>query len=95
MTQRPLFPIPRSSKVKITPVSADVFNVELTDLSDDDVKNIVGFFLAMQGRFGTFRFEHNGVIYETCRFESDTGPEITNEPAPHSRTIPIHILRHQ
>jgi len=95
MTQRPLFPIPQSSIVTITSVSEDVSNIELSSLSDDDVKNIVGFFLAMQGGLGTFRFEYNGTIHDTCRFESDTGPAITNAPAPHSCTIPIHILHHQ
>ena len=88
-----LFPIPNSAKVAITPLSADVFNVDLAGLTNDDLKTLVGFFLQMQGRFQAFRFEHNGIIYPECRFESDTGPAMTNAPGPHSRTIPIRILR--
>jgi hypothetical protein len=88
-----VFPIPPSATAKIVPVSPEVFNVELSGLTDDDLKTVVGFFLAMQGRFRAFRFEYSGLKYPVCRFESDTGPAMTSAPGPHSRTIPIRILR--
>jgi hypothetical protein len=88
-----VFPIPASATVNVKPVSTEVFNVELSGLTADDLKTVVGFFLAMQGRFGAFRFEHNGLKYAECRFERDTGPAMTSAPGPYSRTIPIRILR--
>jgi hypothetical protein len=88
-----VFPIPSSATVNIRPVSPEVFNVELSGLTGDDLKTVVAFFMAMQGRFRAFRFEYGGLKYPECRFESDTGPATTTAPGPYSRTIPIRILR--
>jgi hypothetical protein len=49
---------------------------------------MVDFFLLMKGRFGEFRFEHLPTVYESCRFESDTGPALASDV-----TLPIRILR--
>jgi hypothetical protein len=86
------FPIPASAAVNIRPVSPEVFNVELSGLTDEDLRTVVAFFMAMQGRFRAFRFAYNGLSYPACRFESDTGPALTSRPGPHSRSIPIRIL---
>jgi hypothetical protein len=88
-----VFPIPPSATVNVRRVTAEVFNVELGGLTDDDVKILVDFHARMGGRFHAFRFEYDGFSYPECRFESDRGPGLTTASGPHSRTIPICILR--
>jgi hypothetical protein len=64
-------------------------DLQCIDTADKD--RLMGFWMKMQGRLGTFRFEHNGTIYGDCRFDSDTGPA-TGGSGPHNLTFPIKVL---
>jgi hypothetical protein len=87
------FPIPSSGTVKIIPRSQDTFDIEITGLNTADRDAVVGFFMKMRGRFGSFRFEYAGTAYAECRFDSDTGPAVHGGSGPHDVTVPIKILQ--
>jgi hypothetical protein len=88
-----LFPIPTSGTAKIIPRSHDTFDIEFTGLNAADREKLFHFFMKMQGRFGTFRFEYTDSAYTECRFDTDTGPAIGDiGPGPYNLTLPIKIL---
>jgi hypothetical protein len=75
-----LFPNPSVGRMSITPLSsAKIFSIECTGLNTAERDNLVGFFIQMQGRFGSFRFEYGDIVFPLCRFDGDIGPWIEND----------------
>lgn len=88
-----LFPNPSVGRMAITSLSsAKTFSIECTGLNKAERDYLVGFFIQMQGRFGSFRFEYGDIVFPLCRFDSDIGPWIENGPGPHSLTFSIKVL---
>ena len=88
------FPIPNAGRMMVTPLASDkTFSVECTGLSRAERDLLMGFFMQMRGRFGSFRFEYGKIRFAECRFDSDTGPWMDGGPGPYSLTFPIKILR--
>lgn len=88
-----LFPNPSVGRITITSLSlAKTFSIECTGLNTAERDNLVGFFIQMQGRFGSFRFEYGDIVFPLCRFDSDIGPWIKNGPGPHGLTFSIKVL---
>ncbi len=87
------FPLLNAAKMRVTALDSErVFSAECIGLSTEERDQLIGFFLQMQGRFGSFAFEAGGVRFELCRFNSDTGPSMEAGDGPHRLVFPIKVL---
>lgn len=87
------FPFLNSAKVRVTALDSQlVFSAECSSLNKEERDRLIGFFLQMQGRFGSFTFEAGNVRFERCRFNSDTGPRMEAGDGPHNLVFPIKVL---
>jgi hypothetical protein len=88
-----LFPNLSVGRMAITPLSSSkTFSIECTGLNTAERDKLVGFFIQMQGRFGSFRLEYGDIVFPLCGFDSDIGPWIENGPGPHGLTFSIKVL---